>query len=97
MIQDVGDYEFDRIVQTAAVPVLVEFWQPGCGGCRALLGWRSLPCRRLPCTGTAGSTGSSEVSEKRRKSSSSSGWRRRSQVAITEFRQMRLDKPAVQE
>lgn len=38
MIQDVGDYEFDRIVQTAAVPVLVEFWQPGCGGCRALLG-----------------------------------------------------------
>lgn len=38
MIQDVTDGEFDRVVEQAAVPVLVEFWQPGCGGCRALLG-----------------------------------------------------------
>jgi thioredoxin 1 len=37
MIQAVDDRQFDRIVETARVPVLVEFWQPGCGGCRALL------------------------------------------------------------
>lgn len=37
MIQDITDYEFDQVVGTAQVPVLVEFWQPGCGGCRALL------------------------------------------------------------
>jgi thioredoxin 1 len=37
VIRDVTDRDFDRIVGTAAVPVLVEFWQPGCGGCRALM------------------------------------------------------------
>ncbi len=37
MIRDVTDREFDRVVEEALVPVLVEFWQPGCGGCRALL------------------------------------------------------------
>jgi thioredoxin 1 len=37
MIQDVTDRDFDRVVAAATVPVLVEFWQPGCGGCRALL------------------------------------------------------------
>ncbi|TAJ07086.1 MAG: thiol reductase thioredoxin [Nitrospirae bacterium] len=37
MIRDVRDDEFDRIVEGASRPVLVEFWQPGCGGCRALL------------------------------------------------------------
>jgi thioredoxin 1 len=36
MIQDINDHNFDRIVETADVPVLVEFWQPGCGGCQAL-------------------------------------------------------------
>jgi thioredoxin-like negative regulator of GroEL len=36
MIQPVTDREFDRVVESAAVPVLVEFWQPGCGGCRSL-------------------------------------------------------------
>jgi thioredoxin 1 len=38
MIRDVTDREFDGMVEKAGVPVLVEFWQPGCGGCRALLG-----------------------------------------------------------
>lgn len=36
MIRDVADADFDRTVEAAATPVLVEFWQPGCGGCRAL-------------------------------------------------------------
>ena len=38
MIRDITDYGFDRVVEQATVPVLVEFWQPGCGACRALLG-----------------------------------------------------------
>ena len=37
MIQDIEDRDFDRVVESAAVPVLVEFWQPGCGACRGLL------------------------------------------------------------
>ncbi|HET7057199.1 MAG TPA: thioredoxin family protein [Nitrospiraceae bacterium] len=37
MIQDIDDRNFDRIVEGAGVPVLVEFWQPGCGGCLALM------------------------------------------------------------
>ena len=37
MIVDIDDARFDQAVERAAVPVLVEFWQPGCGGCRALL------------------------------------------------------------
>jgi thioredoxin-like negative regulator of GroEL len=38
MIRAVTDREFDRVIGQAGMPVLVEFWQPGCGGCRALLG-----------------------------------------------------------
>ena len=37
MIRDVTDWEFDRVVENAGIPVLIEFWQPGCGACRALL------------------------------------------------------------
>ena len=37
MISDIEDREFDGIIEQAAVPVLVEFWQPGCSHCRALL------------------------------------------------------------
>ncbi|MGH7233488.1 MAG: thioredoxin family protein [Nitrospiraceae bacterium] len=37
VIKDVTDHEFDRVIERAATPVLVEFWQPGCGGCHALM------------------------------------------------------------
>ena len=37
MIRDIDDRSFDRIVERANVPVLVQFWQPGCGGCQALM------------------------------------------------------------
>jgi thioredoxin-like negative regulator of GroEL len=36
MIREVRDDEFDRLMEESTVPVLVEFWQPDCGGCRAL-------------------------------------------------------------
>jgi len=35
-MRDVTDRDFDDIVKHAAVPVLVAFWKPGCGSCRAL-------------------------------------------------------------
>jgi thioredoxin-like negative regulator of GroEL len=36
-IADVSDRDFDRVVGRSEVPVLVEFWKPGCGACRALI------------------------------------------------------------
>jgi thioredoxin-like negative regulator of GroEL len=37
VLQAVTDREFDRVVEASRVPVLVEFWKPGCGHCRALM------------------------------------------------------------
>ena len=36
MILDIEDRKFDNYVTKAPVPVLVEFWQPGCSHCQAL-------------------------------------------------------------
>lgn len=33
----VTDRDFDQVVEQAAVPVLVEFWKPGCGSCQSLM------------------------------------------------------------
>jgi thioredoxin-like negative regulator of GroEL len=37
VISDVSDRSFDAVIARSAVPVLVEFWKPGCGGCLALI------------------------------------------------------------
>ena len=37
MMRDVTDRDFDHAVSQARMPVLVEFWKPGCGSCRALM------------------------------------------------------------
>ncbi len=37
MISNIEDREFDGVVENSTVPVLVEFWQPGCRHCQALL------------------------------------------------------------
>jgi thioredoxin-like negative regulator of GroEL len=37
MMRDVTDRDFDSVVAQARMPVLVEFWKPGCGSCRALM------------------------------------------------------------
>lgn len=37
-LQPVTDADFDRVVEHTTVPVLVEFWKPGCGHCQVLMG-----------------------------------------------------------
>ena len=49
MIFDVRDRDFDHVVEHSTVPVLVEFWKPGCGSCHALL--RELEKLELDVTG----------------------------------------------
>jgi thioredoxin-like negative regulator of GroEL len=36
VIAKVSDREFDTVIARSAVPVLIQVWKPGCGGCRAL-------------------------------------------------------------
>ena len=36
-LQPVIDADFDRVVECPTVPVLVEFWKPGCGHCKSLM------------------------------------------------------------
>lgn len=37
LLQAVTDRAFDRVVEVSTVPVLVEFWKPGCSHCQALM------------------------------------------------------------
>lgn len=37
LLRAVTEREFDQVVEASTVPVLVEFWKPGCGHCRALM------------------------------------------------------------
>ena len=36
-LQAVTDRDFDQVIEASSVPVLVEFWKPGCSHCRALM------------------------------------------------------------
>ena len=36
-MRQVTDRDFDRLVAQAGLPLLVEFWKPGCGSCRSLM------------------------------------------------------------
>ena len=36
-LDTITDRQFDHVVGSSVVPVLVEFWKPGCGHCRVLM------------------------------------------------------------
>ena len=36
-MREVTDRDFDQVVKPAGIPVLVEFWKPGCQSCQALM------------------------------------------------------------
>lgn len=36
-ITDISDHEFDFVTAGYQIPVLIEFWKPGCGHCQSLL------------------------------------------------------------
>lgn len=36
-IADISDHEFDLVTAGYQIPVLIEFWKPGCGHCQSLL------------------------------------------------------------
>ena len=36
-IPDISDKEFDDCLATSPIPVLIEFWKPGCSHCQSLL------------------------------------------------------------
>ena len=48
-MREVTDRDFDQVMKQAGVPVLVEFWKPGCGSCRALM--RELEKLEIDVTG----------------------------------------------
>ena len=48
-MREVTDRDFDRVVEQAGMPVLVEFWKPGCGSCWALM--RELEKLEIDVTG----------------------------------------------
>ena len=37
MIAEITDHSFDKIIENASTPILVEFWSPTCRNCRVLL------------------------------------------------------------
>jgi thioredoxin len=37
MIRDITDRDFDQVMERSTMPVLVEFWKPGCRSCQALM------------------------------------------------------------
>jgi hypothetical protein len=88
-MRDVTDRDFDYVVEQAGLPVLVEFWKPGCGSCRALMreleklefdvtsrfqrNWSFAHCRCWPSIARESSSGLSADWGSERRFSSSCG------------------------
>ena len=47
-ILEVSDKEFDDLIGKCKVPVLIEFWKPGCGHCQSLLKEQELLQDEIP-------------------------------------------------